>query len=382
MKRLFYIILSLFTCLILLAACRQEENTHIHFFEEWSLLQPATCSASGKEQSACACGVSEIRAIPATGDHAFGAWQITAPAACTANGEETRACACGATETRVIPATGDHAFGAWEITAFATCAANGEEARTCACGVSEIRAIPATGDHAFGAWQIVALATCTANGEETRTCACGASETRTLSATGQHEYDSENTCARCGDYKDKGVVFTVREDSCIVSGYTGNAAEVILPSHYQGKPVVAIGAQAFQLCTDLVCVTVPYTVEEIGDYAFSGERGGWGKQSPAMSLSCVHFAPDSRLERIGNGVFWSCTALESICIPASVKSIGCEVFYGCDALALVYFEQTSGWARAHVYSPGTVLPVEPGVLGDPAVAADLLKGSWYWARAM
>ena len=382
MKRLFYAITSLLI-LLLLVACQEEEISHTHFFGDWSVVMPATCAESGKEQSDCACGASKIRAIPATGDHTFGAWQVTTAATCAAAGEETRACACGATETKALPATGNHTFGAGQVTTAATCAAAGEEKRACACGATETKALPATGNHAFGAWQVTTGATCAAAGEEMRACACGAAETRDLPAVGEHDYDFENTCTCCGNYKDKGVVFAVLEDCCIVSGYTGNATEVILPSHYQGKPVVAIGAYAFSLCTGLTDVTVPYTVEEIGEYAFCGKQGDLGEQqNPAMALRRVCFAPNSRLERIGDGAFLLCTALESICIPATVKSIGYEAFYGCSALALVCFEQTSGWTRTHVYSPGTALPVEPHVLGDPAMAAEQLKSSWRWARAV
>ena len=382
MKRSFFIITSLLI-LLLLAGCQQAQPSHVHFFEKWNVLLPATCTENGKEQSACACGAVEIREIPAAGAHSFGEWQAS-DATCAASGKETRSCACGASETRTVSATGAHSFGEWQTTTIATCATKGKEKRSCACGASETRTIPATGAHSFGEWQTTTAATCGTDGEQTRECACGASEHRSLSATGVHSYDAENTCTSCGDYMDKGVVFTVLEECCIVSDYTGSAVEVILPSRYRGKPVVAIGAYAFYLCTDLARVTVPYTVQSIGEYAFAGEGGSGfaGQQGASMALARISFAPSGCLTEIGDGAFAYCASLVSVCIPASVTSVGCEVFYGCDALEAVYFTQSDGWSRAHVYFPGNLQPVGADILGDPALAAEQLKTTWRWTRAV
>ena len=167
---------------------------HAHAFGAWTVTTPATCTADGVEIRSCACGETEIRAIPATG-HTFGDWTVTTSATCTADGVETRSCACGETETRAIPATG-HTFGDWTVTTPATCTADGVETRSCACGETETRTIPATG-HTFGDWTVTTPATCTADGVETRSCACGETETRTIPVTGHVDADNDGKCDVC-----------------------------------------------------------------------------------------------------------------------------------------------------------------------------------------
>lgn len=55
-----------------------------------------------------------------------------------------------------------------------------------------------------------------------------------------------------------------------ITGYTGSAARVIIPSEIDGLLVTHIGRYAFQGCKALQEVRIPEGVTEIGGFAFEG----------------------------------------------------------------------------------------------------------------
>ena len=201
--------------------------------------------------------------------------------------------------------------------------------------------------HTWGEWSITVTPTCTTEGSHRRVCSgCPASEIETIPAA--HTYDAENTCTRCLDYKDKGVVFVLKNYTCTVTDYTGNAAEVILPSKYMGSTVTSISSSVFENCSGLTSITIPSSVTSIGDKAFYNCSGltsitipnsvtsiGSYAFSGCSGLKTVIFAEGSKLTSIGASVFENCSELASITIPNSVTSIGANAFYGCDGLTSI-----------------------------------------------
>lgn len=102
--------------------------------------------------------------------------------------------------------------------------------------------------------------------------------------------------------------------------------------------IEVIGDGAFYGLTDLVKVTIPDSVKEIGDYAFaysgiesivipaSVEKLGIGAFAYCYSLSEVVFAEDGKITEIPEGCFNTTYKLKSIALPASVVSIGDYAF--------------------------------------------------------
>ena len=86
------------------------------------------------------------------------------------------------------------------------------------------------------------------------------------------------------------------------------------------KGVTAIGAYAFNGCTNLASITIPSSVTSIGYAAFNG----------CTSLMRITI-PDS-VTSIGGSAFSGCTSLASATIGNSVKSIGDHAFNGCTSL--------------------------------------------------
>ncbi len=93
--------------------------------------------------------------------------------------------------------------------------------------------------------------------------------------------------------------------------------------------VTSIGDMAFS-GTGLTSVTIPASVESIGEGAFA----------VSGNLSSVNFADNSNLTSIGESAFTN-TGLESITIPASVKSIEGGAFNSCTSLSTVDFADNS-----------------------------------------
>ncbi|CAM3902997.1 leucine-rich repeat protein [Cohnella lubricantis] len=63
------------------------------------------------------------------------------------------------------------------------------------------------------------------------------------------------------------------DDTFMVTDYLGTSTEVAIPSEFEGKPVTAIGANAFQSDQlELTSVTIPPSITHIGDFAFARNR--------------------------------------------------------------------------------------------------------------
>ena len=93
--------------------------------------------------------------------------------------------------------------------------------------------------------------------------------------------------------------YEIRDGRAVILDYPGDETEVIIPAVIEGYPVTAIEENAFR-GTPIVTVTVPYSVREIGWFAFA-----------------------------------DCKSLTSVTLPASVESIGYGAFDGCPHLTVI-----------------------------------------------
>lgn len=120
----------------------------------------------------------------------------------------------------------------------------------------------------------------------------------------------------CGGPKDPLQFDFIRgSDNSIVAYYVyfdksrlddSSITEIEIPAEDAGKPVTEICDQAFQGAKYLEKITLPASLQKIGEGAFNG-----------------------------------CTALKSIAIPESVTSVGMACFEGCTALATVTLPNTT-----------------------------------------
>jgi hypothetical protein len=122
--------------------------------------------------------------------------------------------------------------------------------------------------------------------------------------------------------------YTTNNGAITITGYSGPGGSVNIPSSINGLPVVAIGDAAFQDRTNLVTVTIPNSVTNLGSRAFSGCSWLIGVNMP------------TKLPSIGDYTFWQCFQLTGITIPNTVTNIGQSAFYGCASLDHVHMPDT------------------------------------------
>ena len=119
--------------------------------------------------------------------------------------------------------------------------------------------------------------------------------------------------------------FTPDNTAAIVTNYkyNGAAADVTIPSRYQGKPVTTIGHAAF-FNSAVTSVTIPDSVTAIYSGAF------------ANCSQLTNISIPSSVTYIGFSAFEHCTSLKSITLPSSLSSISEALFFGCSQLTTIH----------------------------------------------
>ena len=174
----------------------------------------------------------------------------------------------------------------------------------------------------------------------------------------------------------------LEDDTVTITGYTGYADALEIPSEIDGKKVTSIGDVAFENCDSLTSVTIPDSVTTIGDWAFAWCDSLTSVTIPDSvttiggtafircgSLTSVNVSVDNQnyssqngvlfnkdktmliqypigkedkeytipysVTTIGDSAFWDCNSLTSVTIPDSVTTIGDYAFRDCDSLTSV-----------------------------------------------
>lgn len=114
--------------------------------------------------------------------------------------------------------------------------------------------------------------------------------------------------------------FEIINGGAVVTKYSGNAEEVVIPSELGGAPVTELGYYAFEAKWDLKSVTIPDTVTAIGEFCFSD------------CSSLVSIVLPESLTTLDRGAFAACTSLQELNVPAGVDYIHEEAFTACEAM--------------------------------------------------
>jgi len=195
-----------------------------------------------------------------------------------------------------------------------------------------------------------------------------------------------------------------------ITGYTGTNLVVAIPSTIDGLSVTSIGVSAFK-DLGITSVTIPDSVTNVGDYAFSGCSSlttvtipnsvtsiGDGAFQLCANLTSVTipnsvtslggFAfflsgitsvtiPNSVIS-IGDYEFESCYSLTTVTIPNSVTNIGCDAFADCSSLTSVYFQgDAPSLCDPEVfYHDNVTIYYLPGTLGWGSTFAGRATAGW------
>lgn len=132
--------------------------------------------------------------------------------------------------------------------------------------------------------------------------------------------------------------FTPDNTAVIVTNYKykGTAADVTIPSRYQGKPVTMIDHAAFHNSA-VTSVTIPDSVTSIHDSAF------------AYCSSLTNISIPNSVTAIGSFAFEGCTKLESITLPSSLLTISEFLFYDCSQLTTIHIPDSVSSIRTYAF---------------------------------
>lgn len=134
--------------------------------------------------------------------------------------------------------------------------------------------------------------------------------------------------------------YTLDAGQVTISRYRGPGGAVTVPSELAGRPVVGIGAGAFQSCTGLVSVTLPAGISRVGDRAFL-----------------------------------SCSRLKSVFCEGDAPVAGADVFLGADSVTVYRTQGTEGWNATFCGRPVAPLSFSYSII-DSAVTITGYSGVW------
>ncbi len=127
-----------------------------------------------------------------------------------------------------------------------------------------------------------------------------------------------------------------------------------LPSHPYSHPL-CYDAVLYLNGTKLTNLTIPSDVTKINNYTFynshletvfvpaSVKTIGNGSFKDCSGITNIEFEEGSQLESIGKRAFEICNNLYEIKIPSGVKTIGEDAFSTCHNIAAVYIEDLTAW---------------------------------------
>lgn len=170
-------------------------------------------------------------------------------------------------------------------------------------------------------------------------------------------------------------------NTAVITAYHGKGGKVAVPDTAGGKPVSAIGSDAFDNNESVTEVTVPEGVVKIGKNAFKGCNG------------MTKITLPEGLEEIGEYAFWYCTKLTEAVLPESMKHIGSYAFFNCTSLKSAVIpegmETIGGWAFSGCGGLANVnVPASVKIVGSCAFdntgwyasqnSGDVMIGSCYY----
>lgn len=136
----------------------------------------------------------------------------------------------------------------------------------------------------------------------------------------------------------------------MITGMKTGMKQLDIPGYIGDKPVVAIGNGAFESNAGIESVTMPDSIETVGDNAFADCTSLWSVSFSGSLRSIGAYAfsntglydvelPDS-LREIGEGAFYGNSGIERIKIPYGVETVGDYAFGQCDMLEQIYIPVT------------------------------------------
>ena len=121
------------------------------------------------------------------------------------------------------------------------------------------------------------------------------------------------------------VDYTFDASSRVLTGYSGEGGDVVVPAEVDGKPVFGVDRQLFARNEGITSVTIPEPIAVLDDAALTS--------MPALTTVTL---PDT-LQFIGSSNFMDCAALTEVVVPPRVLQIEADCFKWAGSLKSVTF---------------------------------------------
>ena len=118
------------------------------------------------------------------------------------------------------------------------------------------------------------------------------------------------------------------EQGVVITGYTGENTNVVIPDTIEDIAVYAIGEEAFFANEIIESVSLNQNIKSIGLYAFAS----------CPKLENISFMEG--LVSLEEGAFQYCTQLNNVFLPEGLQTISNNVFYGCNSLEEMYIPES------------------------------------------
>lgn len=218
----------------------------------------------------------------------------------------------------------------------------------------------------FTAMPLAVNAAGTADTNETTTSAAVQSADDTQSDSEEKEYNGFTYYTYFNEENNR--------TEAVITGYKGIDNDLVIPDSIDNAVVTAISMYAFSGHSDLASITIPSTIQSIGEGAFFECNGlkkvyvssieDWCKIDFSYSDSDADANPlsigadlyvDNKLvtdvtipdgvKSIGKYAFYGYSSLKSISFPSSIRSIGESAFFDCPNLDEVYATNIEDWCK-------------------------------------
>ena len=150
-----------------------------------------------------------------------------------------------------------------------------------------------------------------------------------LDLSGLFAFESEALTS--GDF-----TYTVSGGNATITGYSGSATDLTIPSTLGGYKVTTIKYGMFNGNNDLISVTLPSTLTLLGDSSVST-----GVFQNCTKLQKVTFSEGKNDAVIGRWAFAGCPSLTEVVIPGNYVTIGMYSFENCISLKSLKYEKSS-----------------------------------------
>ena len=141
----------------------------------------------------------------------------------------------------------------------------------------------------------------------------------------------EDQVSGTGDTSEDGL-FEYRDlgDGTIrITKYTRRDSVIVIPDEIDGKKVVEIAQDVFQVRPELRSIKLPAGLKSIDSFAFNACSGLTSIEIPESVTS------------LGNGAFYDCHGLTEIKIPAGLTSIAYDAFVSCTSLMNITVDENN-----------------------------------------